>query len=127
MATDPLPVEFEGVHKRFERGGQSIEVLAGVDLSIQAGEFVPLMGPAGSGKSTLLNLIAGLDRPTAGRVMVGADEPARLKGASLARWRSRHIGFVFQRYFLLGVLDAAQNVEVPLLLFDLSRAERRRR
>jgi putative ABC transport system ATP-binding protein len=120
-------LRFEDVDKRFRRGDQEATVLDKVSFQVPAGEFVALMGPSGSGKSTLLNLVAGLDRPSAGRVYVGSDEPAHMGDNALCRWRSRKIGFIFQRYHLLAVLNAAQNVEVPLLLFSLSRSERERR
>jgi len=122
---DPL-VQIKNVHKVFRRGGERIDVLQGVDLDVPAGEFVALMGPSGSGKTTLLNLIGGLDRPTQGSITVGEDAIDRLSGGRLARWRARHIGFVFQLYNLLPVLTAERNVELPLLLTRLSRAERKR-
>lgn len=119
-------VTLTNVIKRYQRGKQSVEVLHGVNLGIAAGEFLALMGPSGSGKTTLLNLIAGLDQPTGGEVSVGGERIDKLNGSQLAKWRSRHIGFVFQFYNLLPVLSAARNVEVPLLLTRLSSAERRR-
>jgi putative ABC transport system ATP-binding protein len=122
-----LPVRFEDLHKRFKRGDQDITVLEGINIEVQPGEFVALMGPSGSGKSTLLNLVAGLDKPTSGKVTVGDFEPSRMSDNQLAEWRSRHIGFIFQRYHLLAVLTAAENVEVPLLLFPLSGRERKQR
>jgi putative ABC transport system ATP-binding protein len=126
--TDPKPiVELRGVEKLFHRGDEEIRVLHELDLDIAAGEFLALMGPSGSGKSTLLNLIAGLDRPTSGAIAVAGDRIDQLSRRDLARWRARHIGFVFQFYNLLPVLSAARNVELPLLLLPMSRAERRRR
>jgi putative ABC transport system ATP-binding protein len=113
------------VVKRYQRGKQSVEVLHGVNLSIEQGEFLALMGPSGSGKTTLLNLIAGLDQPTEGEVTVAGERIDRLSGGKLAKWRARHIGFVFQFYNLLPVLSAARNVEVPLLLTNLSSAQRK--
>lgn len=118
-------VSLENVVKRYQRGKQSVEVLHGVNLSIEQGEFLALMGPSGSGKTTLLNLIAGLDQPTAGEVTVAGERIDRLSGGKLAKWRARHIGFVFQFYNLLPVLSAARNVEVPLLLTNLSSAQRK--
>jgi putative ABC transport system ATP-binding protein len=113
------------VVKRYQRGKQSVEVLHGVNLAIEQGEFLALMGPSGSGKTTLLNLIAGLDQPTAGEVTVAGERIDRLSGGKLAKWRARHIGFVFQFYNLLPVLTAARNVEVPLLLTNLSSKQRK--
>ncbi len=118
-------VSLKNVVKRYERGKQSVEVLHGVNLSIEQGEFLALMGPSGSGKTTLLNLIAGLDQPTEGEVTVAGERIDQLSGGKLAKWRARHIGFVFQFYNLLPVLTAARNVEVPLLLTNLSSAQRK--
>jgi putative ABC transport system ATP-binding protein len=119
-------VSLNNVVKRYQRGKQSVEVLHGVNLSIDQGEFLSLMGPSGSGKTTLLNLIAGLDQPTEGEVTVAGERIDRLAGGKLAKWRARHIGFVFQFYNLLPVLTAARNVEVPLLLTNLSAAQRKK-
>jgi putative ABC transport system ATP-binding protein len=118
-------VSLKDVVKRYQRGKQSVEVLHGVNLSIEQGEFLALMGPSGSGKTTLLNLIAGLDQPTEGEVTVAGERIDRLSGGKLAKWRARHIGFVFQFYNLLPVLTAARNVEVPLLLTNLSSKQRK--
>lgn len=123
--TDPL-VSIRDVHKVFHRGSERIDVLQGANLDVEAGDFLALMGPSGSGKTTLLNLIGGLDRPTEGAIVVGDERIDRLSGGRLARWRARHIGFVFQLYNLIPVLTAERNVELPLLLTRLSRAERRR-
>ena len=120
-------VEIRGVRKAYRRGGETIEVLHGVDLDIGRGEFVALMGPSGSGKTTLLNLIGGLDQPTAGSVAIDGERIDQLGSGALARWRAASVGFVFQFYNLLPVLSAQRNVELPLLLTDLSAAERRRR
>jgi len=119
-------VEARGVTKTYRRGGETIEVLHGVDLDIPRGDFVALMGPSGSGKTTLLNLIGGLDTPTAGSIAVDGERLDRLSGGELARWRAANVGFVFQFYNLLPVLTAQKNVELPLLLTDLGAAERRR-
>ena len=131
MAPDaggPQPlIRIRGLHKDFRRGPEVIRVLSGLSLDIARGEFVALMGPSGSGKSTLLNLIGGLDRPTRGSIVVDGRDIAALTDAELARWRSRHVGFVFQMYNLLPVLTAERNVELPLLLTDLPPSERRRR
>src|SRR5579862_3519395 len=118
-------VSLQNVVKRYQRGKQSVEVLHGVNLAIEPGEFLALMGPSGSGKTTLLNLIAGLDQPTQGEVVVAGERIDKLSGGQLAKWRARHVGFVFQFYNLLPVLTAERNVEVPLLLTKLSRAQRK--
>jgi putative ABC transport system ATP-binding protein len=118
-------VQVEGVEKVFHRGSEDIHVLADLNLQVPAGEFLALMGPSGSGKSTLLNLIGGLDRPTKGVVAVGGERVDQLSDRALAAWRARHIGFVFQLYNLMPVLTAERNVELPLLLTHLTRAERK--
>jgi putative ABC transport system ATP-binding protein len=120
-------VTLRNVTKSYTRGKQKVEVLHGVDLDIGKGEFLALMGPSGSGKTTMLNLIAGLDQPTGGEVIVGGDHIHSLSRGALADWRARHIGFIFQFYNLLPVLTAESNVEVPLLLTNLSRSQRRQR
>src|SRR5262245_34875894 len=124
MQNRPI-VRVEGVHKYFRRGSEQIDVLQELNLEVPEGEFLALMGPSGSGKTTLLNLIAGLDRPSAGRIYVGNDLISEMSEAQLARWRTRNIGFVFQFYHLLPVLTAYENVELPLLLLPLSAAQRR--
>lgn len=113
--------------KSYRRGVQIVPVLAGITFDIAAGEFLALMGPSGSGKSTLLNLIAGIDRPDSGRLVVAGTDIGQLGEQALADWRARNIGFIFQFYNLMPVLDAQENVELPLLLADLSRSERRAR
>jgi putative ABC transport system ATP-binding protein len=118
-------VRARGLDKRYNRGSEEIHVLRGLDLDVRAGEFVAFMGPSGSGKSTLLNLLGGLDVPTAGTVTVGGVAVSGLSRRQLAAWRVRHVGFVFQLYNLIPVLTAYRNVEVPLLLTPLSRAQRR--
>ena len=120
-------VEIRRVTKTYRRGGETIEVLHGIDLDIPHGDFVALMGPSGSGKTTLLNLIGGLDTPTAGTIVVDDRRIDRLSSGELARWRASNVGFVFQFYNLLPVLSAQRNVELPLLLTNLGAAERRRR
>jgi putative ABC transport system ATP-binding protein len=123
----PAIVSLKNVVKRYTRGRQRVEVLHGVDLEAEAGEFLALMGPSGSGKTTLLNLIAGLDKPDAGEVSVAGQRIDGLAGRQLARWRARHVGFVFQFYNLLPVLSAERNVEVPLFLTKLPRVQRKAR
>jgi putative ABC transport system ATP-binding protein len=119
-------VEVNGVGKLFHRGSEDIHVLSDLSLKVPKGEFLALMGPSGSGKSTLLNLIGGLDRPTVGSVSIAGDRIDQLSDRSLAAWRARHVGFVFQLYNLLPVLSAERNVELPLLLTHLSKAERKK-
>ena len=119
-------VDVDGVEKIFHRGSEEIHVLSELSLQLPKGEFLALMGPSGSGKSTLLNLIGGLDRPTKGTVHVAGDRIDALSDRQLAAWRARHIGFVFQLYNLIPVLTAERNVELPLLLTPLSKAERRK-
>jgi len=117
-------VTVTNVHKEYRRDTQAVPVLAGLSLEIEAGDFVGLMGPSGSGKTTLLNLIGGIDQPTSGDVTVNGDAIGRMKAKDLARWRSRHIGYIFQLYNLIPVLTALQNVELPLLLVKMSAKER---
>jgi putative ABC transport system ATP-binding protein len=119
-------VRVEAVDKVFHRGSEEIHVLTDLHLSVAPGEFVALMGPSGSGKSTLLNLIGGLDLPSRGTVSVGGERVDEMSERRLAAWRARHIGFVFQLYNLMPVLTAERNVELPLLLTHLSKAERRK-
>jgi len=118
-------VEVRELYKSFSRGKESIEVLMDLNLDVSQGEFVALMGPSGSGKTTLLNLIAGLDSPTSGSIIVGDQEISSMSESELARWRTRNVGFVFQFYNLLPVLRAFENVELPLLLLPMSTKERR--
>ncbi|MGA2243135.1 MAG: ABC transporter ATP-binding protein [Verrucomicrobiota bacterium] len=117
-------VRIESVEKIFHRGSEDIHVLADLHLQVPTGEFLALMGPSGSGKTTLLNLIGGLDRPTRGLVTVAGERLDQLSDHRLAAWRARHVGFVFQLYNLLPVLTAERNVELPLLLTHLSKADR---
>jgi putative ABC transport system ATP-binding protein len=124
--TAPL-VEVSNLTKTYHRGEETVPVLEGLTLSIEAGDYVALMGPSGSGKSTLLNLLGGLDRPTSGQIRIGGEAIEALGPDELAAWRARSVGFIFQLYNLLPVLTAEQNVELPLLLTDLSADERRRR
>jgi putative ABC transport system ATP-binding protein len=118
-------VRVERADMTYVRGSTETHVLNGLTLNIAEGDYFALMGPSGSGKSTLLNLIGGLDRPTAGRVVVGGVDLGELDNAELAAWRARHVGFIFQAYNLIPVLTAAQNVALPLLLQPLSRAQRK--
>ena len=120
-------ISLRNVVKHYRRGKESVEVLHGLNLEIPAGEFVSLMGPAGSGKTTILNLVGGLDRATSGEVIVGGEHLESLSGGQLTKWRGHHIGFIFQFYNLMPMLSAAGNVELPLLLTKLSKAERKRR
>jgi putative ABC transport system ATP-binding protein len=124
--TAPI-VRIRELVKEYRRGAEVVRVLDGLSLEIAAGDFVALMGPSGSGKSTLLNLIGGLDRPTSGALEVDGLRVDQLGGGALARWRADHVGFVFQMYNLLPVLSAERNVELPLLLKDLTREQRNRR
>jgi putative ABC transport system ATP-binding protein len=119
-------IRARGLGKIYRRGGEEIHVLQGLNLDVDAGDFVAFMGPSGSGKTTLLNLLGGLDVPSAGSVTVAGDELTHMSASKLTAWRARHVGFVFQMYNLIPVLTAFQNVELPLLLTSLSKAERRR-
>jgi putative ABC transport system ATP-binding protein len=119
-------VQIASVEKIFHRGSEDVHVLADLNLTVPTGEFLALMGPSGSGKSTLLNLIGGLDRPTKGTVSIAGERVDQLSDRQLAGWRARHIGFVFQLYNLMPVLTAERNVELPLLLTSLTRAERKK-
>ena len=120
-------VEIEAVTKSFAKGDQTITPLKEASLSIERGDFVSLMGASGSGKSTLLNLVAGIDRPTAGRIVVDGEEITRLSRTKLARWRAANVGYIFQMHNLIPVLTAYENVELPLLLLPMSRSDRQRR
>lgn len=127
VATKASAVSVQNVRKIYQRDSQQLKVLDGINLEVPVGEFVALMGPSGSGKTTLLNLIAGIDRPTSGRVIVANTDLTPLSEGELAKWRSRNIGFIFQFYNLIPVLNAIENVELPLLLTSLSGKERRDR
>ncbi len=128
MDSTPRPVvEIRHLAKAYRRGGQLVPVLTDISLDVAAGEFTALMGPSGSGKSTLLNLIAGIDKPDSGELKVGGLDTTAMPEAELADWRAGHIGFVFQFYNLMPVLTGFENVELPLMLTTLTRAERRER
>ncbi len=124
--TTPL-IRIRGLTKAYRRGEQDIPVLSGIDLDVMAGDFIALMGPSGSGKSTLLNLVAGIDQPNGGTIVIDGVDIATLSEAELADWRARTVGFIFQFYNLIPVLSAFENVELPLLLTGLSSRQRRER
>jgi len=126
MADEPL-IRIDHLAKSYRRGDQTVPVLSDINLVVETGDFLALMGPSGSGKSTLLNLMAGLDRPDSGRIEVHGVDIARLAEAELAAWRAENVGFIFQFYNLIPVLTAFENVELPLLLTGLSRSARRER
>ena len=119
-------VRVRALDKIYTRGSEEIHVLQGLNLEVDAGDFVAFMGPSGSGKTTLLNLLGGLDLPTSGSITVAGDEITHMSAGKLTNWRARHVGFIFQMYNLIPVLTAFQNVELPLLLTRLSKAERRK-
>lgn len=119
-------VRVRSLDKIYTRGNEEIHVLQGLNLDVDAGDFVAFMGPSGSGKTTLLNLLGGLDLPTSGSITVAGDEITRMSAGKLTAWRARHVGFIFQLYNLIPVLTAFQNVELPLLLTKLSKSERRK-
>jgi putative ABC transport system ATP-binding protein len=119
-------VQVRDLYKSFTRGTEKIDVLRDLTLDVNEAEFLALMGPSGSGKTTLLNLIAGLDQPTAGSITVGENAISEMSESELARWRTRHVGFIFQFYYLLPVLTAYENVELPLLLLPLTKEQRRK-
>ena len=123
-ADEPL-IRITGLSKVYQRGGQTIPVLLDINLEVQRAEFVALMGPSGSGKSTLLNLIAGIDKPTEGTIEIAGTDIATLSESELADWRAANVGFIFQFYNLMPVLTAFENVELPLLLTNLSRGQRK--
>ena len=119
-------IRVRGLNKTYSRGSEKIQVLQGLNLDVDQGDFVAFMGPSGSGKTTLLNLLGGLDVPSAGSITVAGDEITHMSAGKLTEWRARHVGFIFQMYNLIPVLTAYQNVELPLLLTKLSKGERRK-
>ena len=123
---DASLIQVRGLDKTYQRGSEELHVLQGLNLDVEPGEFVAFMGPSGSGKTTLLNLLGGLDLPSAGTITVAHDELTRMSAHKLTAWRARHVGFIFQMYNLIPVLTAFENVELPLLLTKLSKAERRK-
>jgi len=127
IASAAATVDIQNVRKLYQRDSQEIVVLDRINLAVPEGEFIALMGPSGSGKTTLLNLIAGIDRPTSGRVTVAGTDLGTLSEGALANWRSRNVGFIFQFYNLMPVLTAVENVELPLLLSPMAGKERRQR
>lgn len=127
MVTEAPIIVCEKLEKHYARGGETVRVLESIELSLARGSFVALMGPSGSGKTTLLNLFAGIDRPTAGNLIVDEQDISHLSRAALAEWRARSVGYVFQLYHLVPVLSAYENVELPLYLHNLSRRERHAR
>jgi putative ABC transport system ATP-binding protein len=122
-----VTISLRNVVKSYKRGKESVQVLHGLNLDIPSGEFVSLMGPSGSGKTTILNLVGGLDHADSGEVIVGGAHLEQMSGGQLTKWRGSHIGFIFQFYNLMPMLSGARNIELPLLLTHLSKAERRRR
>src|SRR5499433_1253964 len=118
-------IQVRGLNKTYRRGGENIQVLQGLNLDVDKGDFVAFMGPSGSGKTTLLNLLGGLDVPTSGHISVDGDEITHMSSSKLTQWRARHVGFIFQMYNLIPVLTAFQNVELPLLLTKLSKSQRK--
>src|ERR1700684_3829316 len=118
-------IKIRGLDKTYRRGGEEIQVLQRLNLDVDKGDFVAFMGPSGSGKTTLLNLLGGLDVPSHGSITVAGDEITHMSSGKLTQWRARHVGFIFQMYNLIPVLTAFQNVELPLLLTNLSKSERR--
>lgn len=122
-----MMIECRGLTKSYQKGGNTVTPLAALDLDVPKGEFLALMGPSGSGKTTLLNLLAGIDLPTSGSLVIGGVEIAKLSRRELTRWRARHVGYIFQLYHLVPVLTAFENVELPLLLDRLGKRERHAR
>lgn len=125
LATGELLVQLKGIAKAYKKGKEHVNVLAKLDLDIRRGDFLALMGPSGSGKTTLLNLLGGLDKPSSGELMIGGQRLDQMSSSQLTKWRARHVGFIFQFYNLMPVLTAEKNVELPLLLTNLSSKQRK--
>jgi len=125
LVTDELLVQLKGIGKAYKKGKEQVNVLSKLDLDIRRGDFLALMGPSGSGKTTLLNLLGGLDKPSAGELMIGGQRLDQMSSSQLTKWRARHVGFIFQFYNLMPVLTAEKNVELPLLLTNLSSKQRK--
>jgi putative ABC transport system ATP-binding protein len=125
QATDELLVQLKGIGKLYKKGKEQVTVLSKLDLDIHLGDFLALMGPSGSGKTTLLNLLGGLDKPSAGELIIGGQRLDKMSSSQLTKWRARHVGFIFQFYNLMPVLTAEKNVELPLLLTNLSSKQRK--
>jgi putative ABC transport system ATP-binding protein len=125
LVTDELLVQLKGIAKSYKKGKEQVSVLSKLDLDIRRGDFLALMGPSGSGKTTLLNLLGGLDKPSAGELMIGGQRLDQMSSSQLTKWRARHVGFIFQFYNLMPVLTAEKNVELPLLLTNLSSKQRK--
>ncbi len=125
LAAGELLVQLKGIAKAYKKGKEQVNVLAKLDLDIRRGDFLALMGPSGSGKTTLLNLLGGLDKPCAGELMIGGQRLDQMSSSQLTKWRARHVGFIFQFYNLMPVLTAEKNVELPLLLTNLSSKQRK--
>lgn len=125
LATGELLVQLKGIAKAYKKGKEQVNVLAKLDLDIRRGDFLALMGPSGSGKTTLLNLLGGLDKPSAGELIIGGQRLDQMSSSQLTKWRARHVGFIFQFYNLMPVLTAEKNVELPLLLTNLSGKQRK--
>src|SRR3954463_14829673 len=126
MSVDNPMVRFAGVSKRFTKGKETISIFEHLDMTIPRGDFVAIMGPSGSGKTTLLNMLGGIDTPTAGEISFGGQRIDQYNERQLSKWRSDHVGFIFQFYNLMPMLNAAQNVELPLLLKPLSASQRKK-
>ncbi|MEN0038624.1 MAG: ABC transporter ATP-binding protein [Cellvibrio sp.] len=125
LVTDELLVQLKGIAKLYKKGKEQVKVLSNLDLDIHRGDFLALMGPSGSGKTTLLNLLGGLDKPSSGELIIGGQRLDQMSSSQLTKWRARHVGFIFQFYNLMPVLTAEKNVELPLLLTNLSSKERK--